>query len=173
MRFDLDFMFGRNRNKGFTLIEFLIYMGLFSILLVVTFQMFSSIFSVQLESESTSSVDSDGKYIMQRFTYDMNRASSITTPATQGTSSATLTLVVNSQNLTYSLNGNNLQLQNTTAGTTDQLNSTDTTVSNLSFIRLDGGGKDVVQMNFTLKSVVIREGNRHEVTNYSTSAGLR
>lgn len=162
-----------NAGSGFTLIEFLLYMGLFSILLVVTFQMFSSIFSVQLESEATSSVDADGKYIIQRFTYDMNRASSITTPSTQGTSSATLTIVANSQNLTYSLNGNNLQLQNTTAGTSDQLNSSDTTVSNLSFIRLDGGGKDVVQMNFTLTSVAIREGNRREVTSYSTSAGLR
>jgi type II secretory pathway component PulJ len=170
----INFNFAKkNKNRGFTLIEFLLYMGLFSILLVVTFQMFSSIFSVQLESEATSSVDADGKYIMQRFTYDMNRASSITTPSTQGTSSATLTIVVNSQNLTYSLNAGNLLLENTSAGTSDQLNSSDTTVSNLSFIRLDGGGKDVIQMNFTLTSVAIREAGRREVTSYSTSAGLR
>lgn len=168
----MKMIFKAKKNAGFTLVELLLYMGLFSILLVITLQMFTSIFDVQLESEATSSVDADGKYILQRFTYDMNRASSITTPVTQGTSSATLTIVVNSQNLTYSLNSGNLNLQNASTGTTDRLNSSDTSVSNLSFIRFDGGGKDVVQMSFTLSSVTNRRSGK-QVANYQTSAGLR
>lgn len=162
----------KNYSAGFTLIELLIYMGLFSALLVVTLQMFSSVFDVQTESEAVSSVDSDGKFVMQRFTYDMNRATSISTPASLGSSSATLTIVVNGQNLTYGMDGNNLVLQNETTGTSDQLNSSDTTVSNLSFLKLDGAGKDVVQISFTLNSVAIKRGGK-EVKNYQTSAGLR
>jgi type II secretory pathway component PulJ len=160
-------------KAGFTLVEMLLYMGLFSILLVITLQMFSSIFDVQLESEATSSVDVDAKYVMQRLSYDMNRASSITAPLSAGTSSATLTLVINNQNVTYSLSGTNLILTNSNTGTVDQLNSSDSTISNLSFVRLNGdNGKDTVNASFKMTSVAIRRGGK-EVRNYTTSAGLR
>jgi prepilin-type N-terminal cleavage/methylation domain-containing protein len=159
-------------RKGFTIIEILIYLGIFSILLTITLQMFSSIFDIQVESEATSSVAADGKYIMNRFTYDVNRATSITTPSTLGSSTSSLALVINGQTYTYGLSNGNLILQNNTAGTADRLNSNDTTVSNLSFIRLDGGGKDTVQVSYTLTSEAVRRGGK-QVVNYKTSAGIR
>ena len=160
------------KNKGFTLVEFLLYMGIFSIFLLITLQMFSAIFGIQLESEATSSAGTDGKYIVQRFTYDVNRASSISNPSVDGTPSDSLTLVVNGQNLIYSLISGNLILENETTGTIDQLNSSETSVSNLSFMKLDGSGKDVVQMSFTLTSVTTQRSGK-EVVDYKTSAGMR
>ena len=159
-------------NKGFTLIEFLIYIGLFAILLTITLQMYASIFDVQLESQATSSVATDGKYIMGRFSYDVNRASDIVFPTELGSSSATLEVITDSQNLKYSLNDGNLILENTTLGFIDQLNSSEASVSGVSFMRLDGGDKDTVQITFTLTSSSIKKGGR-EVKTFQTSAGLR
>jgi len=161
----------RNR-KGFTVIEILLYLGLFSILLTITLQMFTAIFDVQLESQATSAIAADGNYILNRFSYDVNRANSITTPAVLGVASSSLVLVINGSTYTYSLSNGNLILQNNTAGTIDRLNSIGTTVSDLSFIRLDGGGKDTVQISYTLTSEITRRGGK-EVNEYKTSAGLR
>lgn len=162
----------RRKDLGFTIVEFLLYIGIFSIFLVVTLEMFSSIFDIQLESEATSSVSSDGKYIIQRFTYDVNRASSISVPAAYGSSDTSLTLVINGQNYIYSLNSGHLTLENETMGTIDQLNSSESSLSNLSFVKLDGGGKDTVQISFTLTSDAKRRGGQ-EVRSFQTSAGLR
>ncbi len=161
------------KQRGFTLVEFLLYMGIFSILLVVTLQMFGSVFDAQLESQATSSVAADGRFILSRFAYDLDRAQSITTPSVQGTSSATLAIVVSGKTLTYSLSNNNLLLADSGGSTSDQLNGEGTTVSNLSFIRLAGGnGKDLVQLSFTLSSKAIRK-TKNEIVNFQTTAGLR
>lgn len=162
----------KNNKAGFTLIEFVIYIGLFSILLLITLQMFASIFDLQLESEATSAVSEDGKYLLQRFTYDANAASDISDPSIYGVPSGTLTFVVNGENLIYSLNSGNLVLENETLGTTDQLNSFGTSVTDVTFIKLDGNGVDSVQINFTLTSDVKRVGGA-EVKVFQTTVGLR
>lgn len=159
-------------GAGFTLIELLLYMGLFSILLTVFLQLFGSVFEAQLESEATSSVASDAKFIMGRFSYDLNRAESIVAPSPLASASAILTVMADSEELTYSLDNGNLLLENGTTGTVDQLNSNEASVSAVSFIRLDGGDKDVIQMSFTLVSGAIRSSGR-EIKTYETSAGLR
>lgn len=161
-------------KKGFTLVELLLYMGIFSILLTVTLQMFGSVFELQLESQATSSVDVDGKFIINRFNYDISRASSITLPATPGASGSALTITVNSQDLTYSLSNGRINLNNASTATTDQLNSSETSASNLSFTRLEGaaGNKDIIQMSFILTSEVTQRKGK-EVRSFQTTGGLR
>lgn len=162
------------KNKGFTLIELLMYMGIFSILLVVTLQMFGSVFEIQLESQANSSVDVDGKFILNRFQYDINRAESITTPASKGITAQSLVIVVNNQNLTYSLANGNLNLTNSGLGSTDQLNSNESTVSDLLFTRLEGisGGKDLIQISFKLISEASQKSGK-EIKIFKTTGGLR
>ncbi|MBP9716648.1 MAG: prepilin-type N-terminal cleavage/methylation domain-containing protein [Candidatus Levybacteria bacterium] len=160
-------------KKGFTLVELLLYMGIFSILLTVTLQMFGSVFEFQLESQAVSSVDVDGKFIVNRFNYDVNRASSITLPVALGANNSSLTIVVNNQSLTYSLSDGDINLNNASTGTTDQLNSAETTASDLSFTRLEGSaGKDLIQMSFTLTSEVTQRKGK-EVRSFQTTGGLR
>jgi len=173
----MKYIFIKNKNikiqtSGFTLIELLLYMGLFSILTTITFQLFATIFEAETEAEAVSSVTSDSKFIMNRFTYDINRSTSVTAPVVLGTQSTSLTMVINSQNLRYSLDSGNLILDNLTAGTSDNLNSNETTVSNLSFIRLDGGGNDAVQITFTLSSVATQNSGK-EIKTYTISGGIR
>lgn len=163
-----------NRKSGFTLIELLLYMGIFTILLTVTLQMFGSIFDIQLESQATSSVEADGRFILSRFSYDLSRAQGISAPLSPGISNPTLSIIISGQTFTYSLNGGNLLLENSGTGTSDHLNSIETSVSDVSFLRLVGGegGKDVIQMSFTLTSEVTQRSGK-EVTAFQTTAGVR
>jgi type II secretory pathway pseudopilin PulG len=161
------------RQKGFTIIELLLYMGLFSVITLVTLQMFGTVFDAQVESQATSGVSVDGRYILSRFSYDMNRASSIVSPAANGSSGTSFGFIADGDSITYSLSGGNLILTNTTDGVSGRLNSDGSTVSDLNFQRLSGyNGKDLIQISFTLTSTAIRRDTR-EVRQFQTTAGLR
>lgn len=146
-----------NKNKGFTLIELLIFMGIFSILMLSMFQLLTSIFDVQLESQSTSVVSQDGRYILNRLTYDIKNATIVTTPGV-GFQGQTLIISDGITTNTYNLSNGNLTITNSTTRLTDQLNSFNTTVSNLNFLTLSDSEltNKTITASFTLKSKVIR-----------------
>src|SRR3989344_141942 len=157
------------KNKGFSIVELLLYMGIFTILLTVILQMFGSIFDIQLESQATSSVASDGRYILSRFSYDLSRAQSISFPASPGDLGTQLSIVINGQTFIYSSGSGNLVLQNQSMDTSDQLNSTETSISELSFLRLEGSdGKDAVQVSFTLVSEATQRSGK-KIVNFQTT----
>lgn len=157
-------------QKGTTLVELLLYMGIFLLMLIVLMQIFSSILDVQLESQASSSVAQDGKYILQRMLYDIRSAQSISLPATPGNTGTTLQIVVAGVTYVYTANAGYLQL--TKNNTTDNLNSVDTTISNLSFQRLGNAtGKNTITISFTLTSNTSRfEGK--EVQIFQETVGL-
>jgi len=156
--------------KGFSLVELLIYMGLLSILVGIMSMIFASIIDVQLRSESASSVDQDSRYILSRMLYDMKSAARVSTPASPGTSSSTLQMLVNNITYTYSLDGsNNLQLSNNYG--TNVLNGYDTQVSGLSFQRVGAGdSNDTIRMTFTLTSRTSPHGQAETKTFQTTLA---
>lgn len=154
------------KTKGFTIVELLIYMGLFAIILIPLMQLFGSVIDVRLESEATSSVAQDGLYVLTRLSNDLHQSSNVLTPPL-GNTGPTLHITGSSDN-TYQLNGANLELNGV------QLNSEGTSVSNLSFKTLgQPGGKLQVQINFTLTSAVVRSGGNAQVKDFSTTAGTR
>jgi type II secretory pathway pseudopilin PulG len=146
-------------QRGFTLIELVLYAGLLSILVGVMGTIFAQIVDVQLDSEATSSVDQDGRYIMSKMLYDMkalNTGDIVVTPANPGDTTTTLQLRINSINYTYSLDSNgNLLLTNGSTGETNMLNSYNASVTGLSFQRIgSGGSNDTIRVNFTIQSRV-------------------
>ncbi|OGE36687.1 hypothetical protein A3B45_00985 [Candidatus Daviesbacteria bacterium RIFCSPLOWO2_01_FULL_39_12] len=161
------------RQAGFSLVELLLYMGLFSILLVSLMQLFGSILAVRLESEATSAVLQDGRYILSRFAYDVKRSSNIVAP-TFGTPGPELTITGPSINYTYKIVANNLVLQNNTTSVKEQLNSADTKISSATFTKLGTpGGKETVQIKVTLNSLAIRQGGNPETKTFQTTVGTR
>lgn len=163
----------KNHQKGFTLIELLIYMGIFSILIITIFQLLVAIFDVQLESQSTSAVSQDGRYIVNRLTYDIQNADAISTPLL-GSESATLTLFRNETTFTYNLSNANLDITDSTLGATDQLNSANSSISDLTFLRLAdvNNQNDTITVSFTINSVAQkRSGVASE--NFKTTIGIR
>lgn len=163
-----------NNQKGFTLTELMLYMGLLIILITILSRVFASILDVQLESKSTSSVELDSKFIIQKLIYDMNKMQTnppindkIATPSAPGQSGSTLNFTVNSINYIYSLNSGNLQLVNDKG--TNNLNSVDTAVSALQFTRIGSGTNlDTIRVNFTLTSK-IKKNAGPETRSYQTT----
>ncbi len=157
---------------GFTLVEMLIAMGLMTIFLVVLSDIVVSISQVSQESDATSSVAEDGRYILSRLSYDIERATSVTTPAALGNTTNNLVMVIGGATYTYSLSSGNLQLA--VSPNTDNLNGGDTTISNFTVQRLgNSGGKETLTVNFTATSKTIRNGSTLESKTYTTTVGRR
>lgn len=160
-------------QRGFTLIELLLYMGIFSILLGVLMQLFFSILTTSSKSQTTSTVVQDGRFILNRLTYDLHNTSTIVTPSLGGQGSTLQLTRQDGTSGTYSLSGNNLQLVNNTTGTTDQLNSFASTISNLTFTRLGvNGAEQTITVSFTATSSG-SVNNVYDTQTFSTSIGIR
>lgn len=158
-------------QKGFTIVELIFYMGLFSILILILVDMFVSILNAQVDSESYSTVEQDSRFITTRLLYDLHNAQSISLPSSNGSQSASLQLVIDGTNYIYTVANGNLQL--TTNNGTDVLNGYDTTVSNLLFKRYGNtAGKPTVQVSFTLTGKVQSKSGQ-KIKQIQTTGSLR
>lgn len=159
------------KNLAFTIVEFLIYMGILAVLLLFFADLFNSLTNVRSESESTSTVQQDGNYLINKFFYDIHQATSISLPLHPGDQSNTLKMVINGTNYTYATQSGNLILSD---GTNNyQMNGYDTTVPGLLFTRLgQGDSHDTIKINFTVTSLVTSHSSQLSKT-YETVVGLR
>ncbi|OGH23525.1 MAG: hypothetical protein A2698_00670 [Candidatus Levybacteria bacterium RIFCSPHIGHO2_01_FULL_42_15] len=163
----------KNWTSGFTIVELLLYMGIFAILLIVLFQIFTSIIDVQLESGATASVAQDGRFLLVRLAYDISQAQAVTNPSSLGAQASSLQVTINGTTLTYSVTDGILNLTNGSTNITNALTSIDTTISNLRFTRLGNpAGKDTVQVAFTLRSRTVKQGGTESQV-FQTTVGLR
>jgi prepilin-type N-terminal cleavage/methylation domain-containing protein len=137
--------------RGVTLFEMLIVMALLSIFLVLLTSVFSVSLDSQTQTQAFSAVATDGRYLVARLEYDIQRASAVTTPASLGGSGSTLVLTISGSSYTYALSSGTLQLTDPTG--TANLTGNRATVSGLSFQRIgNASGKDTVRYSFTLTS---------------------
>lgn len=158
-------------QKGVTLVEMLIVMGLLAVFLLIMTTIFTSTLDIQNQSAGYSAVVSDGRFIMARINYDIAQSASITSPTTLGVTSASLVMTTSTNSYTYALNGGNLQLTDNTGSA--NLNSSGTTVSNLSFTKLgNAGGKNTTRYTFTLTSTAKHSGTTDSQT-FTSVAGRR
>lgn len=159
---------------GYTLIELLIFMGIISILLVILTNLFTSIVDVKQESESTSSLEQDGNYLLTRFAYDVQRAQATNTPVSLGENGPNLDITIDGVNNLYAVNNGILTVSNNFGNI--QLNSVNTSVANLNFLRLGNPGdvirEDTIRVSFTLTSRIVRSSGP-ESKNFQTTVGLR
>lgn len=152
-------------KRGFTIVELLIYMVIMSALLTVLGRILITTLDLQTESESTSMVETDGRFLLSRLSYDLHRASSIASPTSAGQTAASLGLTIDGQTFTYAVTNSALQL--TTPSGSSPLTSPDVAMTNFSVTRLGNpGGKPTVQINFTIS-------HGQETRNYQTAVGLR
>jgi len=159
------------QSKGVTLVELVIYMGILSVILVIFIDMFALIVDKQMETESISSVQQDSNYILSRLPYDFGRAQNVEIPATAGATTTTLRLMIDAGVYDYHISNNNLVVDHN--GQTEQVNGYDTTVSNLTFLRLgENNTQDLIQIKFTLTSKAKKQSG-NEIIEFSTTLGLR
>ena len=160
------------RSKlGFTIVELSIYGAILGIFLVVLTTLFTSTLDLQLESEATTDVVADSRYIFSRFSYDIGRATAITIPASLGLETNSMQLTIDGTVYTYSVNNGRLEL--VSGAGTDPLNSAGSLVSDLSFLRLGNvGGKHSLRINLTITSTTKLPGGP-EIREYQTTIALR
>jgi len=159
-------------QKGVTIIELLIYMGILVVLISVLTSIFISALDVQSESTASSSVEQDGNYILARLAYDIHRAQSISSPAL-GTTANSFTIIIEGVNYIYSIDMNdNLILTNDLG--VNNLNNFDTKISDLTVEHLGnaGGVEDALNISFTLSSRT-KKVSGPEVRDYRTNLSLR
>lgn len=160
----------RNTALGFTLVELLLYMGIFIILLSVFIQLFSSLIATQLESQATGSVSEDSKYVVARLSYDISRSQNVISPSL-GVASSSAKLIVNGTQYSYGMSSGNLILTNTDGNI--QLNSADTSITTISFTPAgSSSGKFTILVTITLSSRTSNQGKR-ETQTIQTTLGNR
>lgn len=158
-------------KNGQTLIELLIYMGILSIFMVTLTTILVSILDVQMESEATSSVEQDSRFILGRLYYDMNRASQITTPSSLGQITSSMAMVIDGITYTYSLSSGNLTLS--WSSFIESLNSSESKVDSVTFQKLGNvSGKETVKINFSISSQTQRKAGPESKT-FVTTVGTR
>lgn len=158
-------------RQGFTLLELIIYMGIFSMVLLILVQIFGVALDIMGESQAKSTVAQDGEYINLRLGYDIKRAESVSVPLGIGEESNNLQIVINGENFSYALVNGMLTTTNN-AGAFD-LNGFDTTVSNLNFKKIGyENGKDNIVLSFTISSKTLNRG-KVETRNFQTAFALR
>lgn len=162
---------GYAQKDGFTFVELSLFMGIFAILLLMLTAIFFDALEVRREIEATSAVSQDGSYILSRLQYDIARAESIVLPSAPGEQGNVLQLTIDG--ITYSYAHQNDAITLTRNGTTDALNGTETTISNLNFLRLGAvGGKNSIRISFTTTSKTLRPKGP-EIVNFQTTVNQR
>lgn len=158
-------------QRGVTIVELLLYMGLLSILIIILVDVFVSILDVQADSQAYSAVTQDGRFITTRLVNDIHNATSILTPPTNGSQSATLQLVIGGITYAYAVTNGDLSLTNNFG--TDVLNGYNTTVSNPLFKRYGNtNGKPTVQISFTLTGKAVQHKGVEKL-DYQITGGTR
>lgn len=158
-------------NKGFTLVEILLYMALLSIFLITLVDILVSVLDVQLESQATSAVDIDSRFLSSRLNYDISRASAISMPANLGDTVGSLALTIGGVQYTYSLSGGNLVLNDGSGG--NNLNSSQSKLVSISFQKLgNSAGKETIHIVYTLEGETTRASGKESRT-IDTVIGIR
>lgn len=147
----------QKNQQGFTLVELLLYMGLSVILLVIVSGVFISILSVRNESVKNSSIEREGRYILNRLSRDVYISQDILEPVDIGESSDTLQLLIDSELITYRIVNERLYLIDDTNSylmSGESVKVIDFNVEKLG----NNGGKSVVEITLTAESENVSDG---------------
>jgi type II secretory pathway component PulJ len=162
-------------NKGFSLLEILIYITAIAVVTLAIGSIFISIANGQAKADARAEMNSNIQFISDKINQDILAASAVITPATAGQSSATLSLTVGASTIGYCVV--NSQLRRSTSGTCDGaaelLSGQAVTIKNLSFTRLENTNsvlaKTVVSVQTALTLSYVG-ANQDSVTKQITSS---
>lgn len=102
-----------NKQQGFSLIETLIYIGLFAIIMSGIIAVAYAIFESSGRNQTKTMVQEEGNFLLAKINWALTGATAINQPASGNSDNSdnTLTLTKGGSHLTFSLSGGNLVLQ--------------------------------------------------------------
>lgn len=116
----------KEKKKGFSLMELLIYIAVLSIVMVAISNTFISISRGNGQSQAKTEVDSAIRFAGELLKQDIKNASTISVPATAGSSNSTLSLIRNGTVILYDVSTGVLRRKE---GTNSPVNLTNSTIS--------------------------------------------
>lgn len=162
----------RQRQSGFTLVEVILYIALTTSFMGILTKVFLDTLDVKKDTQSTSAVEQDARFLISRMMYDVVRADSVLAPSLLGEVSDTLVFVSSGTTYTYLVNGQGV-LGINESGVFGELTGPDTIITNISFTRLgNAGGIHSFQVVFDIEST-IQETSGVEQRSFQTTLGLR
>lgn len=159
--------------KGYTLIELLLYIGLLSVFIGVLTGLFGMAVDIFLGSQSDSGLARDSNYLINKLSYDISRAQSVTTPANLGDSTNSLSLLINNVSYTYALDTDGNLVYSNNLGSFI-LNSYAAKITNLNFTRTgnSGGIEASIKTAITFESRV-RQSKGTDTSEVNTTYTVR
>ena len=159
-------------KKSFTIVEFLIYIGILSIILMVFLDLLVTLTRFRTEAESTSNIQQDSSYLINKLIADVHRAKTINSPLHPPDQANVLNLEIGGTSYSYATDSaKNLIMSDGT--NSYQLNGYDTEVPGILFTRLGQNDiHDVLKIKFTVTSRVKNPAG-NESQSYETVVGLR
>lgn len=150
------FSYNSTNQKGYTIVEMLLYIAIFSLIIGTIMSIALSISNQRIQNQITQEVDYQGQLAMTNITQTLRNGSTINTP-TPGSYSSSLSLntpvVANNPSIydSFSSQGvNKLRLKQGVANA-EYLTSSRVSISNLTFTnRAITGGRDSIDISFTL-----------------------
>jgi prepilin-type N-terminal cleavage/methylation domain-containing protein len=162
-------------NKGFTLIELILYVTIVTIMLSALVPFAWNIVGGSAKSSAQQEVSSQARLVSERIKYEIRNANSINSPA--ASASATI-LNINSPTATIiDLTAGKVRISTNGGTSYDNLNSADTVVSNLTFTSYTSGDNKTkhIQFIFTIDDNFNSQRQEYNVPAYTLrgSAELR
>lgn len=173
-------------QKGFTLIEILVYFALLGLFLTSTTNFYLTILHNSIDEISVGSVNQDARYILAKLAYEIRNSDGLRYPTSpgeissescSGTDSQGLVLWVtkNSTDKKICINGSNQLVLRKSDGNQYVLNSSETIVTAFQARYLGVSGKTPsIELDFTLRSTTMGKGaDPTNEKNYSLTVALR
>ena len=159
------------KKNGFTIVEMILYMGFLSAFLLILTGILSSSLQLQTESEATTAVQQDGRFILAKLSYDIANADTLITPSGAGQTTNSLVFTIAPTTYTYAFSNGNLTRQD--AFGTNSVNSVNTSVTNFSVTRREGvNTKPTLSILLTVQSKAQKISGT-ETQTFKTTIGLR
>lgn len=159
-------------NRGYTLIELLLYVGIVSTLLVGITLYFASVAEARVKNQTIMEVEQQGAMVMDHITNTVRNATSVSAPAI-GSSANQLTVVVPTGSLSptiFDLSSEAIRIKEGVAAAI-ALTSSDIRVTSLSFTNMSRSATvEVVRVTFTMSHVNPSNRNEYDYEKIFTSS---
>ena len=160
---------GCEREKGYSLIEVLIYSSILALFLLLVVQVFIAVKNVNAHSTAFVGMQRNLRQIVADMNQTLKMASSVTTPLPGQTSN---NLSLDGGDIVYQVNDG--VLQKTASGQTWDLTTEEVAISNLSFENaVEATQTATIKIEMEVESNYLLEGGRRLSENFQTTISLR
>ena len=144
-------MTNQAKLKGTTLIETLVYLGLLGIMMAGLFGSTFSILQNSGRTQTKAMVQEEGNFLLAKLNWALTGGTALTVVAVPP--SLTLNRANNPTLVEFALNGDSLEIKRNGSPTGDNLNNSNTKVTNLNFTHVcSGSDPESVTASFTLET---------------------